>query len=85
MPEIAWVKNGFRPIYKKREIRRGRNQGKFEVTYRANGNVMRRKLISKSDLKMGEDFNNDLRGKKARVQGYRRSSACESGRVRRIE
>lgn len=31
---IAWIGNGFRPIFSAREIRRGKNKGKLEVTYR---------------------------------------------------
>ena len=67
MCQMAWIRGGFRPIYSKRELRRGKNKGKLEVIYRANGNRMRKKLISKSDLRIGEDFNNDLRGKERRV------------------
>ena len=61
MTEMAWIKNGFRQIYGKREIRRGRRKGSIEVTYRANGNVMRRRIITKNALKLGGQFENELR------------------------
>jgi hypothetical protein len=61
--EIAWINGGFRPVYGKREIRRGKNKGRFEVQYRANGNVMRTKIITKDCLKLGGQFETELRGK----------------------
>jgi hypothetical protein len=67
MADIAWIRDGFRPIYSKRLLNRGKNKGKLEVTYRANGNVMRRKIISRSDIRIGEEFNRELRGKEKRV------------------
>jgi len=67
MNRFAWVRGGFRPVYAIREIRRGKSKGKFEIEYRANGNVFRKKIVSKSDLKLGEEFNNDLRGKRKRI------------------
>ena len=29
----AWIKNGWRPIYGCRQIRRGKNKGRYEVRY----------------------------------------------------
>lgn len=60
MTEMAWIRDGFRLIYGKREIRRGKRKGSFEVTYRANGNVMRTKVVSKNSLKLGGQFEKDL-------------------------
>jgi len=67
MYQMAWVRGGFRPIYDQRKIKRGRNKGKVEVVYRANGNRMRKTIIPESNIKLGEDFNHDLRGKKKRI------------------
>lgn len=60
--EIAWIRDGFRQIYGKREIRRGKNKGRYEVKYRANGNVMRKKIVSKNSIKLGGQFDDFRRG-----------------------
>jgi len=64
--DIVWI-NGFRPIYSKREIRRGKNKGRLEITYRANGNKFRKKIIDPSDLRIGKEFNAEVRRKSKRV------------------
>lgn len=43
--QTAWVGNGFRPIYEKREIKRGKNKGRFEVVYRGRGNRFKKAII----------------------------------------
>ena len=50
---VAWVRNGFRPIYQKREIKRGRNKGKIEVVVRLfNGeNGFRKRIIDVSHMR----------------------------------
>lgn len=58
MCQTAWVRGGFRLIYNSRKIKRGRNKGKVEVTYRANGNRFRKTIIPESNIKLGEEFNN---------------------------
>jgi hypothetical protein len=45
----AWIRNGYRLVYSMREIRRGQNKGKLEVTYRK-GSRFRKMVISQSSL-----------------------------------
>lgn len=42
----AWVKNGFRVVYNLREIRRGREKGKYQIYYRR-GKGFRKTTIDK--------------------------------------
>lgn len=49
-PGLAWVLNGWRPIYSAREIRRGKNKGRLEVTYR-NGSGFKQAKIKAADIK----------------------------------
>lgn len=51
---IAWIGNGFRPIYQKpREIKRGRHKGKIEVVVRlfCGENGFRKRIIDISHLR----------------------------------
>jgi len=41
---IAWIGNGFRPVFSIREIRRGRQKGKLEVTYRHGSRIRKVKV-----------------------------------------
>ena len=47
----VWIKNGFRLARAVREIRRGKNKGKFEVGY-LKGTRLRKVLVAACDLKI---------------------------------
>ena len=41
---IAWIENAFRPAYSVRHIRRGRQKGMFEVSYRRGSKIRKVKV-----------------------------------------
>jgi len=48
-PGTAWIRNGYRCIYEIREIKRGKNKGKIEATYRK-GLKYRKIKLNKMDI-----------------------------------
>jgi len=52
--EIGWIKNGWRLLLSRREIRRGKRKGLFEVTYRK-GSRVKRAFLFGNEIKKGGD------------------------------